>query len=84
MDSLTRQLSSAHLPLGWKNSFWKDDIEGGTTGKTIINIFFVVAGWLIAAGCLSMGAPFWFNLLMKLVNVRRAGVKPSADDTKRQ
>ena len=84
MDSVTRQLTAAHLPIGWKNSFWKDDFQGGTTGKTIINIFFVLAGWLIAAGCLSMGAPFWFNLLMKLVNVRRAGIKPSADDTKRQ
>jgi hypothetical protein len=84
MDSVARQLSTVHLPIGWKNSFWKDDIEGGTTGKTIINIFFVLVGWLIAAGCISMGAPFWFNLLMKLVNVRRAGVKPSADDTKRQ
>ena len=33
----------------------------------------VIFGWLISAIAISMGAPFWFNLLDKVVNVRNAG-----------
>ncbi len=36
-----------------------------------------VLGILISGFTLSVGAPFWFNLLMKLVDIRRAGIKPS-------
>lgn len=33
-------------------------------------------GIFISAFSLSFGAPFWFDLLIKLVNIRRAGKKP--------
>jgi hypothetical protein len=33
-------------------------------------------GWLITFVAASLGAPFWFNLLGKLINVRGAGPKP--------
>jgi hypothetical protein len=33
-------------------------------------------GWLLMAIAVSLGAPFWFDLLNKLVNLRLAGVKP--------
>jgi hypothetical protein len=42
-------------------------------------VLLLLLGWLITAGCLSMGAPFWFNLLVQLVNVRRSGVKPKEE-----
>lgn len=45
------------------------------------NIFFwlfKVFGWLIMAICISKGAPFWFDLLKKIVNFRGAGQVPSA------
>ena len=84
MDSLTRQLSTTRLPLGWKSSTWHDDFKTPNGGNTFLNIVLALLGWAIAAGCLSMGAPFWFDLLLKLVNVRRAGIKPTADDKKRQ
>ena len=35
-------------------------------------------GIIISGFSLSFGAPFWFDLLMKLVNVRRAGKKPQS------
>jgi hypothetical protein len=35
-------------------------------------------GILITSFMLSFGATFWFDLLLKLVNIRRAGIKPSA------
>lgn len=33
-------------------------------------------GWLITALAISLGAPFWFDLLSKLVNLRGAGTIP--------
>jgi len=43
-------------------------------------VWTVLIGWLIAAAFISFGAPFWFDLLGKFVNIRRAGIKP-ADST---
>jgi hypothetical protein len=34
-------------------------------------------GWLITAGATTLGAPFWFDILNKLVNIRSAGVNPA-------
>lgn len=45
--------------------------------------FWSLVGWLITALAISLGAPFWFDLLNKLVNLRSAGAKvttqPQAD-----
>jgi hypothetical protein len=35
-------------------------------------------GWLLTALAVSLGAPFWFDLLNKLVDFRGAGKKPAA------
>lgn len=37
-----------------------------------------VLGILISGFALSTGAPFWFDVLIKLVNIRRSGAKPNA------
>lgn len=39
-------------------------------------------GYLVTAIAVMMGAPFWFDLLKKFVNVRNAGVKPKPVETK--
>jgi hypothetical protein len=36
----------------------------------------VLLGWLLTGLALAMGAPFWFDLLSRLVNVRNTGSKP--------
>lgn len=48
-------------------------------------------GWLTKIfGCLatglalSLGAPFWFDVLQKFMNVRGAGVKPSTEEEKKK
>ena len=38
--------------------------------------------FLAAAAALSLGAPFWFDLLNKFINLRGAGQKPARDDKK--
>jgi len=35
-----------------------------------------VAGWLVTMVAVSLGAPFWFDMLNKVVNVRSAGKPP--------
>lgn len=41
------------------------------TGGTVTLI-----GWILTALAVSLGAPFWFDLLNKLVSIRQAGSKP--------
>ena len=76
-DSLKSDLGKANsiLGLGWsKQSFcicswqsWK-------------NYFRMLPGFILTALAISLGAPFWFDLLSKLVNLRGAGDNP--DDKK--
>jgi hypothetical protein len=53
--------------LGWRGSLkdnnWNDWLER-------------ILGWLLTVLALSMGAPFWFDLLNKFMNVRYAGKSP--------
>lgn len=54
------------LPIGW-SSF-----------PPTLNTAFAlqVAGWLITAGTTLFGAPFWFDLLQRAVQLRSTGAKP--------
>jgi hypothetical protein len=40
-------------------------------------------GWIITALAISLGAPFWFDLLNKLINLRATGSKPDHEETQR-
>ncbi len=40
-----------------------------------------VIGWLLTAFAVSLGAPFWFQLLSRLVDLRGAGRKPAREAT---
>jgi hypothetical protein len=39
-----------------------------------------ILGWLLTAGALSLGAPFWFDVLSKFINIRGSGDKPDRAD----
>jgi hypothetical protein len=82
VDSLTRVLSAVKLPMGWHLDEMDKELHtaGGALDWGAVGLLLV--GWLITAGCLSMGAPFWFGLLIQLVNIRRAGTKPGGDKKK--
>ena len=58
------------LGLGW------DSFVAPATEKR--NYFWLekIFGWLITALAVSLGAPFWFDLLRKVVNVRSSGNVP--------
>jgi hypothetical protein len=37
----------------------------------------ILLGWIIAAIAISFGAPFWFDILNRIINIRRTGIKPN-------
>lgn len=62
--------ASAPLGLGWH----PEDLKGMTPSDWVIKIL----GWIITALAVSLGAPFWFDLLKKLVNIKSTGNTPKA------
>jgi putative peptidoglycan binding protein len=54
-------------------------LEGEDLAWAILS---TVVGWFITAAALSLGAPFWFDTLNKLLNLRSAGPKPQREDEK--
>jgi hypothetical protein len=53
------------LPIGWDNC-----------PMTVAGTFGMFGGWLVTASSALFGAPFWFDLLKRLINVRGAGRSP--------
>ena len=68
-----------NLPLGWTlavNDPRHIPLEFGTwyfSGW----LFFKIFGLFVSAFAVSLGAPFWFDLLSKFVNIRGAGTPPA-------
>ena len=63
-------LESLGLPVGWSNFvFYGPQSEGF---KVWNHVLLNLIGWLLTAAAISMGAPFWFDLLNKLINMRGA------------
>jgi seryl-tRNA synthetase len=63
-----KKLEEIGLPIGWK----RDDprLVPHRWGWLV-----KILGWLLTAFAISLGAPFWFDLLTKFVNVR-SSLKP--------
>jgi hypothetical protein len=59
------ELKTAGLPLGW---------AGDTTEKSAW--ITKIIGLLITVCAATLGAPFWFDMLSKVTNIRSAGPKP--------
>jgi len=64
------QQANSPLGLGWH----PEDLRGMTPSDWVIKIL----GWIVTALAVSLGAPFWFDLLKKLVNIKAAGNEPKA------
>ena len=67
MDTQINNVKSP-LGLGWKNVEWDKVTVYVALSKAL--------GWLVTALAISMGAPFWFDLLKKIVNIRNSGGVP--------
>lgn len=67
----TQEQQLRPLPIGWDKGQlpkWDRDAPGWVLLK--------ILGLIWTGLALSLGAPFWFDLLQKFMNVRGAGVKP--------
>ena len=62
------------LPIGWPTK-WADD-NAGSSGSKSKYILFSFVGWFITALAASLGAPFWFDAIGKLVKLKSAGATP--------
>jgi hypothetical protein len=60
------------LGLGWK----KEDLTVGFT-DWVYRIF----GWLVTAFAISLGAPFWFDILKKVVTISSSGTTASGSSS---
>jgi hypothetical protein len=82
------ELTGLKLPIGWSacsiSSTRLPDANGNSTSRcdpgkwSLSNVLLMVLGWLIVALAVTQGAPFWFDLINRLVAVRGAGRKPEA------
>ena len=74
-----RQLEALNLPIGWSSV---DDIQRKWPGSNVFDsggwvdqLRWHFFGWILTALAISLGAPFWFDLLNKFIVIRSA-VKP--------
>lgn len=65
LEDAVNTLSQFGLPLGWL-----------VLPQTIFGWFLKSLGLLITAAAVSLGAPFWFDLLNRITNTRSSGPKP--------
>jgi hypothetical protein len=72
VTTLQGQINALQLPIGWSMA------EGDRRGlpKSLGDALMKLVGLSLTAFAVSLGAPFWFDLLNKLVNIRAAGKPP--------
>ncbi len=68
-------LESSGLPLGWNKNDLKDPETQCYSFKLILS---KITGLLATVLAVMMGAPFWFDVLNKISNMRGAGKKPES------
>ncbi len=64
--------SNKMLGLGWSGNAAANHMD---QRQWLLNVL----GWLVTALAISLGAPFWFDLLSKLVQLRGTGPKPAEE-----
>lgn len=70
LEHVTAAVSTVSLPIGWAEFQWKGLKLSGP------DMLSRVPGWLVTVLAVSLGAPFWFDLLDKFINIRGAGKAP--------
>jgi hypothetical protein len=70
-DTNVGELLSSGLPIGWQGF----NPHG-------YDLLFIVAGWVITALAVSLGAAFWFDVLSKALQLRGSGARVSATSGK--
>ncbi|MCX5847311.1 MAG: hypothetical protein NTW12_13295 [Deltaproteobacteria bacterium] len=72
LDRAVSDMETAGLQFGWKDY-----------PKTFSEILLKVVGLLVSILAVSLGAPFWFDVLQKFMQVRAAGASPGEPKKKK-
>ena len=62
-------LTTVQIPIGWDDNQKKNCVSG-------LDWCLRLTGWGLTTLAIMLGAPFWFDLLSRFVNIRGAGKKP--------
>jgi hypothetical protein len=81
---IKRGLDTLTLPVGWPEAgplLCRPGADGSPCDKRALPVTFGgwlrrMGGWIFTAIAISLGAPFWFDLLNKLINLRAAAPPP--------
>lgn len=68
LDEDIAQVNDA-LGIGWQKFKGKTDIG-------VLGVLSMLFGWIITGLAITLGAPFWFDLLKKLIQIRGSGSRP--------
>ncbi|MBW4632708.1 MAG: hypothetical protein KME30_12670 [Iphinoe sp. HA4291-MV1] len=78
-------LGDASIPIGWQNISQQFEPLNTSRGNSVNSlllgiwvVFKLICGWIVSGLAIAMGAPFWFDILNKVINVRNSGPKPVA------
>lgn len=75
LNRIVAEIGNLPIPLGWNSTglnFFCEPKWGWVLLSKII-------GWGITSMAIFLGAPFWFDLLSKIVNLRGSGAKPKVE-----
>jgi hypothetical protein len=75
MEATVKELDALKLPIFWAGEN-VPDWNGSEIWGSLLNWLILAVGWLITILAVSLGAPFWFDTLSRLSNLRMAGKKP--------
>lgn len=72
IKAINQELDSLNLPIGWK-----DMKKGGWNLPIGCSEWIMkIIGLLITTFAVSLGAPFWFDILKKIISIRSTGIQP--------
>jgi len=80
-DDLEQAVKKLDLPLGWQLDFGDEPTQ---LPNDTVSWIQKLIGLLLTIGAIQLGAPFWFDLLSKIVRVRSTGAPPPASDAVRR
>jgi hypothetical protein len=82
--ALKQSLDSLSVPMGWPEGprWFCRPADAEPCDQRLLPVTFFgwarrIAGWLFTAVAMSLGAPFWFDLLNKFINLRAAAPPPA-------
>ena len=80
VKEIKEELEKIRLPIGWATPSRTETPRKMAFFDWIIRI----CGWVITAFAVTLGAPFWFDLLNKFINIRSSGIKPKGSEKEKK